>query len=261
MTESAGSSSANAPVALVTGGARRVGRTIVTALAARGYRLAIHAHQSIDEAQRLAEELSVGGTEAAAFAADLRDAAATAAMIGRVADHFGRLDALVNSAAVWHEKRLEEVTPADLREHWEANTLSTFVCCQQAGLRMVAQSSGGAIVNIGDWAIERPYVDYAAYFPSKGAIPALTRSFAVELASRNPKVRVNAILPGPVLLAPDMPPAERQAVIAATLLKRLGTPEDVAQAVIFLLESPFITGVSLPVDGGRTIFGGQFGHV
>src|SRR5690606_6437708 len=109
-----------------------------------------------------------------------------------------------------------------------------------------------------DWSIVRPSKDYSAYIASKGALPTLTRSLAIDLAARNPAIRVNAILPGQVLLPPDASETKRQAAIDATLVKRLGEPEDVAQAVQFLIESPFVTGVCLPVDGGRTIFSGQF---
>ncbi len=119
---------------------------------------------------------------------------------------------------------------------------------------MEAQPSGGAIVNIGDWAIERPYENFAPYFVSKGAIPTLTRMLAVELSARNPRIRVNAILPGPVLLPETMSPQERRQVVDATLAKSEGSPADVAEAVLLLLENPFITGVCLPVDGGRTIY-------
>ena len=119
---------------------------------------------------------------------------------------------------------------------------------------MVEQPTGGAIVNVGDWAIARPYVDYAAYFASKGSIPTLTRTLAVELAARNPRVRVNAILPGPVLFPEELSESQRAALIDATLVKRPGTPQDVAHAVMFLLENTFVTGVCLPVDGGRSIY-------
>jgi pteridine reductase len=119
---------------------------------------------------------------------------------------------------------------------------------------MVQQSEGGVIVNFGDWAVIRPYVDYAAYFPSKGAVDAITRSMAVELGSRNPKVRVNAILPGPVMLPSEVGPEERAEVISNTLVKREGTPENVAQAVLSFIENDFLTGVLLPVDGGRSIY-------
>jgi pteridine reductase len=119
---------------------------------------------------------------------------------------------------------------------------------------MVRQPEGGNIVTVGDWAVVRPYVNYSAYFPSKGAIPTLTRTLAVELGTRNPAVRVNCILPGPVLLPPDLPEAERRQAINATLVKREGRPENIASAVLFFLDNDFVTGVCLPVDGGRTIF-------
>ncbi len=244
----------NNPVALVTGGAVRIGRAIVRELAARGYRVAIHANRSLDEAQALVEELRTAGSESAAFGADLRDEGAVQAMIDRARRHFGRLDALVNNAASWSKTPLENVAADDVRRFFEVNTLSTFVCCQHAGLIMAAQDDGGAIVNIGDWASSRPYRDYSAYFISKGAIPALTRMFAVELA---PKVRVNAVLPGPVLLPDSLSADEQNRAIAGTLLQRPGKPENVAQAVAFLLANDFVTGVCLPVDGGRTIAGSE----
>jgi pteridine reductase len=120
---------------------------------------------------------------------------------------------------------------------------------------MAAQPEGGAIVTIGDWAVARPYPDYAAYFVSKGAIPAMTRALAVELALRNPAVRVNCILPGPVMLPPDLAPEERARAVAGTLVKREGRPEHIGQAVLFLVENDFVTGICLPVDGGRLIAG------
>lgn len=246
------------PVAIVTGGARRVGRALVEDLARRGYRLVVHAHESLADAERLAADLSANGKPAIALVADLGQPVAVEAMIAAAQRQYGRIDALVNCAAIWLRKPLEEVTPDDVRRHFEINTLGTFLCCQHVGLIMTRQSTGGAIVNIGDWATVRPYVDYSAYFPSKGAIPTLTRTLAVELARRNPRVRVNAILPGPVLLPDDMSPSERAASIAGTLLQREGTPQDVARAVAFLLESDFVTGVCLPVDGGRSIFSGDF---
>jgi pteridine reductase len=121
---------------------------------------------------------------------------------------------------------------------------------------MVRQAEGGCIINFGDWAEARPYLNYAAYFPSKGAIPTLTRCLAVELGSRNPRVRVNCILPGPVMLPPDLPEAERKQAIDATLVKHEGRPENVAQAVLSLIDNDFVTGVCLPVDGGRTVYAG-----
>src|SRR5688572_967211 len=154
-------------VALVTGGAVRVGAAIVRELATRGYRVAIHANTSLDAAQSLVEELASSGYETVAFGADLRDEDATRAMIDRARRHFGRLDAMVNSAAIWARTPLDMTAADDVRRFFEVNALSTFVCCQHAGLIMAEQETGGAIVNVGDWACARPYREYGAYFMSK----------------------------------------------------------------------------------------------
>ncbi|NOY30066.1 MAG: SDR family oxidoreductase [Planctomycetes bacterium] len=238
---------------MITGGAVRVGRAIVCAFADRGYAVAIHANRSVEQANALAAELSERGVSTLVVPAELREETAVREMVDKVHAHFGRLDVLVNSAAIWSPRPLEEVTADEVRNNFEINSLATFVACQQAGLKMARQSTGGAIINIGDWSVARPYVDYAAYFPSKGTIPAMTRMFAVELSRRNPRVRVNAILPGPVIFPPDLPEAARRQAIASTLVQRAGTPENVAHAAVFLVENDFVTGVCLPVDGGRTI--------
>jgi pteridine reductase len=242
-------------VALVTGsGKRRVGWHVAESLAARGYALAIHYRNSAAEAEASVTTLRERGVQAVALQADLTDEQAVRDLIGRTLSNLGRLDVLVNCAAAWQSKRLEDVTAADVRHYFETNTLGTFLCTQQAGLAMTRQPDGGCIITLGDWAVVRPYVNYAAYFPSKGAIPTLTRCLAVELGSRNPAVRVNCILPGPVLLPPDLPEAERRQAIDATLVKREGRPENIAQAVLFFLDNDFVTGVCLPIDGGRTIY-------
>lgn len=249
---------AKTKVALVTGsGKRRVGWHVAEALAARGYAVAVHYYTSADEAAETAEHLQTKGVPAGAFQADLTNEAAAKALVENVLKRFEGIDVLVNCAAIWPAKPLEEVTAADVRRTFEANTLGTFLCCQHAGLAMVAQPEGGSIVNVGDWAIVRPYLDHAAYFASKGAIPSLTRAMAVELGTRNPNVRVNCVLPGPVMLPDDMPAAERKRVIAATLLKREGRPENVAQAVLHFIENDFITGACLAVDGGRSVWAGD----
>lgn len=241
-------------VALITGsGKRRIGRHVADALAERGYAIALHYFHSKVDADMAIAEYQQRNVPAMAVQADLADEAAVRTLIERTLQHFGRLDVLVNCAADWQPKKLEDVTATDMRHFFEVNTLGTFLCSQLAGLAMVKQPGGGSIVTVGDWATERPYLDYAAYLVSKGALPTLTRTLAVELASRNPKVRVNCVLPGPVMLPPDLPEAERREAIAGTLVKHEGTPEDVAQAVVFLIENSFITGVCLPVDGGRTI--------
>ncbi len=242
-------------VALVTGsGKRRVGAHVADALAERGYALVIHYRTSAAEANEAVVRYKTQGVEAIAIQADLADEAAVKSLIVQTLEKFGRIDLLANCAATWKRKPLEEITAADVRGEFDANTLGTFLCTQHAGLAMVKQPEGGCIVTVGDWATERPYLNYAAYFASKGAIPTLTRVMAVELGSRNPNVRVNGILPGPVMLPPEVTAAETQTVIEATLVKREGHPRHVAQAVLFFLDNDFVTGVCLPVDGGRTVF-------
>jgi pteridine reductase len=148
---------------------------------------------------------------------------------------------------------LEQTNRADLLDNFEVNTLGSFLVAKEAGLLMAGQSSGGSIVHIGDWAVQRPYSGFSAYFISKGSIQTMTRLLAVELASRNPRVRVNAVLPGPVMLAAEIDANREKQIADDCLLRRSGTAQDVAQAVYFLATSPFITGVCLPVDGGRWV--------
>lgn len=244
-------------VALVTGaGKHRVGNAIARMLAEGGYDVALHYRTSGDEARKTVEKLESQGVHARAFQADVSQEAEVDRLFDETLEHFGRLDVLVTAAAIWDRKRLEAVTGDDVRRHFEVNALGTFLCCRKAGLIMVGQREGGAIVTIGDWAIARPYGDYSAYFPSKGEIPAITRTMAVELAGRNPSVRVNCVLPGPVMLPEEMSQRERERAIAGTLVRREGRPEHVGHAVLFLVENDFVTGVCLPVDGGRTIAGG-----
>src|SRR6476620_8392016 len=209
-------------VALVTGsGKRRVGWHVADALARHGYDIAVHYNTSAAEAQI---------TKTSIDEQSVRD------LVSQVLNRFGRIDVLVHTAAAWKSKRLEDVAATDVRRFLETNTLTTFLCCQHVGLAMGGQTEGGSIITFGDWATTRPYINYAAYFPSKGAIPTLTRTMAVELGIRNPKVRVNCILPGPVLLPPDLPAAERQQAIDATLVKREGSPHNIVQAVLHFIE-------------------------
>ena len=242
-------------VALVTGaGKRRVGSYVVDALADRGFAIVVHYRTSSAEAAETVQRLQNRQIRALALQADISDENSVRDLIDQTLAHFGRLDVLVNCAAAWKSKKLEDVVAADVRYYFETNTLGTFLCSQHAGLAMARQKEGGSIILLGDWATHRPYKNYAAYFASKGAIPTLTRCLAVELGSRNPAVRVNCVLPGPVLLPADLPEAERRQAIDATLVKREGRPENIAQAVNFLIENDFVTGICLPVDGGRTVF-------
>ena len=245
-------------VALVTGaGRRRVGNVVAQTLAAHGYAVALHYHRSAQEAQETVVTLKAHGVAAQAFPADVSKPEKVGRLFDQVMEHFGRLDVLVTAAAIWDSVPFEAITPDDLRRNFEVNVLGTFLCCQHAARIMVRQPEGGAIVTLGDWAVVRPYRDYGAYFVAKGSIPTMTRMLAVELAAQNPAVRVNCIHPGPVLFQEDVPEAERVRAIAGTLVRRPGRPEHVAHAVMFLVENDFVTGVVLPVDGGRTIAGGE----
>lgn len=244
-------------IALVTGsGKKRIGWHVAEALAERGYTVIIHYHTSAQEAAETVTDLQQRSIEAVALQADLTDENAVRQLFAQISERFGRLDVFVHCAGLWKARRLEEVSAADVRHHFEVNVLSTFLCARAAGLMMVPQPEGGCIIALGDWAEARPYLNYAAYFTSKGAISTLTRCLAVELGTRNPRVRVNCIQPGPVLMPPDLPAEERREAIAATLARREGDPRHVAQAVLALIDNDYITGVSLPVDGGRTIYAG-----
>ncbi|HEX3998065.1 MAG TPA: SDR family oxidoreductase [Pirellulales bacterium] len=242
-------------VAIVTGGGRkRLGSFVVDALAERGYSLTVHYLSAATETEAAVAAMNASGKTAIAVRADLSDEQAVAGLVEQTLDRFGRVDALVNCAAIWERKPLEQTTAADVRRHFEINALGTFLCCQHVGLAMVRQDEGGSIVTFGDWAEARPYRNYSAYFASKGAIVGITRSLAVELASRNPRVRVNCILPGPVLLPADLPEADRRRAIYGTLVKREGRPANIVQAVLHFIDNDFVTGACLPVDGGRTLF-------
>lgn len=245
----------DSPVAFVTGsGAKRVGNCVARKLADSGFSIVLHALRSLEQAEETANELANSGVKVHIVQGDISKQADVDRMFESIDSTFGRIDVLINSAAIWWPKPLEEVTADDVRENLEINTLGTFLCCQSAGLRMVDQQTGGVIINLGDWAPIRPYLNYSAYFPSKGAISALSRSMAVELGSRNPKVRVNTIHPGPVMIPEDMSDDDRNKIIDATLLKKEGSPQNIADAVLALIENDFITGAELNVDGGRAIF-------
>lgn len=262
-------------VALVTGGARRVGKAIAIELARRGARVGVHANSSLEEAYELCELLEEEfGADAAAFEADLGEASAPADLVDRVTRHFarhgeasdaeaGRIDILVNSAAIWPKQPLEELTGEDARRCLQVNTVAPLLLAKEAGLRMADQATGGVIINLGDVATApdgTPPTGATAYHASKAAIPGMTRALAVELAKRNSRVRVNAVLPGPVICEslpgePEDSPARKEFVRNAALITTpdegaYGRAEHVAHAVATLVENPFVTGVALPIDGG-----------
>jgi pteridine reductase len=236
-------------VALVTGAGRRVGRAIAEGLGAAGCDVAVHHHGSADGARETVAAIRALGRRAELFAADLRDAVAARGLADRAVAALGRLDILVNSAAVMVRQPVAEVTP----ESWDAtldlNLRAGFFVAQGAiaHLRRVK----GRIVNLADVAGLEPWPAYVPHCVSKAGVVMLTKGLARALA---PDITVNAVAPGAVLLPDDWDADTRAQFEATTPLGRLGSPADVVQAVRYLVESAdYVTGTVLVVDGGRTI--------
>ncbi|HEV3113815.1 MAG TPA: SDR family oxidoreductase [Candidatus Binataceae bacterium] len=239
----------NGKVALVTGAARRVGRAIALALASRGAILAVHYRNSAAQAAETIATIEAAGGVARAFHADLEKISDIQAMVNSVAAAFGRLDILVNSASVFYRKPLEELSERDWDMNLDTNLKAPFFAAKFAGAIMRRQGAG-KIVNIGDSAGIRPYNNYLPYTVSKSALIGLTQALAKALA---PQVQVNCLAIGPVLRPEDYSAEQIEGLARSTLTKRLGTPQDVARAVLFLCETDFATGATLVLDGGRLI--------
>jgi pteridine reductase len=241
----------NTPVVLVTGAARRVGAEIAMTLHAAGARVALHARRSYLEAEKLAERLNgIRPDSAKVVQADLLETEALAPMVEHVIHHFGRLDGLVCNASSFFPTPIGQITEADWHDLVGSNFKAPLFLAQAAAPYL--QATHGTLVNITDIHAERPLAGYPLYAAAKGALLTLTRALAIEMA---PRVRVNAVAPGPIIWPEDgqFPDAERQAIVQHTLLKRPGTPEDIARTVRFLmLDAPYITGQVINVDGGRS---------
>ncbi len=237
-------------VALVTGAGRRVGQAIALALAERHTALAIHYRSSQSGAQETAARIIQQGGRAQIFKAELESVAEMETMVSRIVEAFGRIDILVNSASVFYRKPLEELTERDWDLNLATNLKAPFFLSKFAGLAMRRQGAG-KIINIGDWAGIRPYNHYLPYTVSKAGLIGLTRALAKALA---PQVQVNCIALGPVMPPEDYSPEEIEHLRKATLTKTLGSPGDVARAVLFLCEgTDFATGSTLLLDGGRLL--------
>ncbi|HVA77543.1 MAG TPA: SDR family oxidoreductase [Candidatus Binataceae bacterium] len=237
-------------VALVTGAGRRVGRAIALALAGRGADIAVHYRSSITEADAVVAEIAATGARAKSFHADLESVAQIEAMVAAIAAGFGRVDVLVNSASVFYRKPIEEVTERDWDSNLNINLKAPFFLAKFAGAQMRKQGAG-KIVNIGDWAGIRPYNNYLPYTVSKTGVIGLTRALAKALA---PEVQVNCVALGPVLAPEDYGPDEIARMVAGTLTRKMGSPRDAANAVLFLCEgTDFATGSTIVLDGGRLI--------
>lgn len=240
-------------VVLVTGGAKRVGAAICRRLHAAGASIAVHYRSSKGEAESLRDELNARRPHSAFMVqADLLEPHAPHTMAGKVVRHFGQLDALVNNASSFYPVPLAEIT----EQHWSdligTNLKAPLLLAQAAADEL--RRNHGAIVNIADIHAERPMHGHLLYSVAKAGLTALTRALAQEMA---PQVRVNAVAPG-VIIWPEgeewIDEEKRRKIVAHTLLKREGEPEDVARTVQFLLnDAPYITGQVIAVDGGRSI--------
>jgi pteridine reductase len=235
-------------VALVTGAGRRVGRAIATALGGRGMRLAVHYHSSAAGADEVVRAIGAGGAEAQPFRADLRRTGECRALIEAVTAEMGALDVLVNSAAMMVRTPLGGVGEAEWDDMFALNLRAPFFCSQAAA--EVMRDRGGAIVNIADLAGLEVWPAYIPHGITKAGVIQMTRALARTLA---PAIRVNAVAPGAVLLPDDWTGADAERLARTTPLRRIGSPDDVARAVLYLLDADYVTGDTLIVDGGRHV--------
>ena len=238
--------------ALITGGARRVGAATARRLHAAGASVLLHYRDSEGDAAKLEAELNALRPKSAArVKAELLAPIAPRALVSAALQAFGRLDLLVNNASSFFPVSVGAIEAS----HWEeligSNLRAPLFICQEAAAELAGRE--GSIVNIVDIHAERPLRGYPLYSIAKAGLAAMTRSLAVELA---PRVRVNGVAPGAIAWPEDgqFEPAERERVVATTPLGRVGSPEDVAQAVHFLACAPYVTGQIIAVDGGRSIY-------
>lgn len=235
-------------VALVTGGGRRLGRALAEALGRRGARVAVHYGSSASGAEEAVQAIRAAGSDAKAFRADLASAAAAAPLIEQTIAHFGGLDILVNSAAVMERTPIGSVTA----EQWDAmfalNLRAPFLLSQAAAPALAKR--GGVIVNMADLAAYETWPGFIPHSITKAGIVQMTRALARVLA---PAVRVNAIAPGAVLLPDDWDETSGEHLEQTTPLRRLGSPDDVVGAMLYLIGADYVTGETIIVDGGRHV--------
>ncbi len=236
-------------VALVTGGAVRLGKALALALAGHGVRVALHYGGSQEAAEETAAAIREMGSEAETFRADLREAGQAVGLIELATARLGRMDILVNSAAVFGQRDLVDATEAFWDEQFSVNLKAPFFLSRAFALHH-GDNGSGAIVNIADWRAARPGPTHVPYTLTKAGIVTMTQSLALALA---PRIRVHAIAPGAIL----PPPGENESYLARLAegipLKRHGGPADVAQALLYLLQAEFVTGQVLFIDGGERL--------
>lgn len=237
-------------VVLVTGGARRIGQALAMAMAERGAHVAFSYRSAAAEARATQAQLQERGVKALAIRADISRRADVAAMFRKIRQRFGRLDVLINSASNFERAPLATLSERDWDHAMETNLKGPFLCALFAS-RMMRRRRAGKIINIADWAGVRPYRDYLPYCVSKSGVIGLTKALAKELA---PAIQVNAIAPGPIMPPEGMTPAQRARIAARVPLRRWGSPQDIVQTALFLIEgTDFMTGSTVFVDGGQLI--------
>jgi pteridine reductase len=224
-----------------------VGRAIAVALGGRGMRVAVHYHQTERGAEDTVRAIVDAGGDAFTIGADLGDAGAPARLIATAVDRLGALDVLVNSAAVMIRTPFGEVTERVWDEIFALNLRAPFFCAQAAAPRM---RDGGVIINIADLAAFESWTGYIPHGASKAGVVHITRAMAKLLG---PRLRVNAVAPGAVLLPDDWSADDAERLARTTPLGRIGSPDDVTQAVLYLIDADYVTGQTLIVDGGRDV--------
>lgn len=238
-------------VALVTGGAVRIGRALALTLAGQGARVALHYGNSAEAATMAVAAIHDLGGYAAAFQADLRHLSQTEELVDRVAQRLGRVDILVNSAAIFASAEFVDTSESNWDEQFAVNLKAPFFLAR-AFARHVGKERNGQIVNIADWRAVRPDPLNLAYSLTKSGIVAMTKGLALALA---PNIRVNAIAPGAILPPPGRDETFLDQLCKHIPLQRHGSPEQVAAALLYLVTAQFVTGQVLFVDGGEHLGG------
>lgn len=239
-------------VALITGG-KRIGAVVAAALAKAGADVALVYNRSRAEADETAAAVRAAGRRAITVQGDVTDPGDCRRLVNWTVAELGRLDILINMASLYVAKPFAELTEIDWDRQLAVDLRASFLCSHAAAAPM-KKSGGGRIINFSDWVVAsgRPrYAGYLPYYVAKAGVKALTEGLALELAAD--QILVNAIAPGPILAPPEMSAKESESVVKATPLGRWGGEAEIAKAVLFLVESDFVTGETIRVDGGRHI--------
>lgn len=234
-------------VALITGGAKRLGRAMALALAAQGVNIALHYRTSTAEAQQTAADIRAAGAEVRLIQGNMAQVSEVERVVDEAAAAWNRLDILINNAAIFFRSPLGTVTEAQWDALFSVNVKGPFFCAQRAAVPM-QQTGNGIIINMVDTGVYIAWKDYLPYLMGKAGIELLTYGLAKALS---PDIRVNGIAPGPVLLEAGLTEAQYEHFRQTTLLKRLGGPDVLAETALYLVQNEFVTGVVIPVDGGQ----------